>query len=1015
MLLASIFLLHLSCAIGQTFPDFKFRYLTMKDGLSDDYVTAILQDKNGFIWLGTSNGLNRYDGKGIKQFFHDHANPNSLISNRIWEMLVDHKNRIWINTPNGLCCYDQYTDSFTSFSHHPTDKNSLPESLANSLYLGIDNKLWISTYKGFYSVNDNMQLQHESIPVWKADTLQLIQPIYRDNNNRLWTFTNRNIYQLDGKTMQPIKSFPSHSIGTTTNILQDKLDRYWVTTAEGNLFQFNENSGHFSAFKLPVKERSLYAAYQWHDNDNSWLIIPGFSLTLINIKTLESVSFPPNIYNKTGYQGTFWTKMFTDKDNRIWMGYEKGCNVLQMSLQKTTIIPMTLPGQLPYMEPDHFTTDLFHADQENYWVTTGRGILRYDHNWQFISYHKSLIPLSKTTLNETSYPYECKRYGNYLYLTGNFGLIEWDLVSDHTRLIPLPEIGKTPHFSNIAAISADEWLLRTAQDGLYVFNAKKKIITRHLKPGTINDSFIPEYITYLYQTSKGRIFITSKKELVEYDPKHDIFFKHSLQENSIPVTDYYITALDEDDDGMLWIGSMKGIYLYNPAKRKVIKQFPESKVMGPVHNILVDKENNVWCNTRSHIWCWIRKNERWTSYSSLDGLPADVYESVLQLLPDSSIITGIGEKMVQFAPGFLNQNINASSAVYITDVSTEKSNISFAGKTTSQNKIVLEPGEKSFSVDFAVLNYDHPNAIKYLYKLVPVMKEFTENPSGHLNFNYLPPGKYKLLVKGSDKLGNLTKKTDTLDIIIKPYWYQTVWFWILIAGTVAAFVFLLVKRRIAVIRREASLKRKISETEMAALKAQMNPHFMFNCINSIDAFIHSNDKYNATLYLNKFAKLLRNILDSSKHNTVSFSKDIETLKLYIELEELRNDNKFKTIIDIDNELLESDYKVPPLIIQPFVENAILHGLKNKDGKDGLLEIRIKKQGETIEYSIKDNGIGRSAAQLIAQNKDSSYGMQLSYDRIRLFNKENEASVKVTDLYENNIATGTFIQVELKII
>ena len=136
--------------------------------------------------------------------------------------------------------------------------------------------------------------------------------------------------------------------------------------------------------------------------------------------------------------------------------------------------------------------------------------------------------------------------------------------------------------------------------------------------------------------------------------------------------------------------------------------------------------------------------------------------------------------------------------------------------------------------------------------------------------------------------------------------------------------------------------------------------------------------------------------------------------MYIELEELRNDNKFKTIINIDSRLLDSDYKVPPLIIQPFVENAILHGLRNKDGNDGLLEIAIKQTGDKIEYIVKDNGIGRKAAALIAQNKEASYGVQLSNDRIRLFNKEEIASVAITDLFENNTARGTMVKIQLKV-
>src|SRR6185436_14396597 len=153
----------------------------------------------------------------------------------------------------------------------------------------------------------------------------------------------------------------------------------------------------------------------------------------------------------------------------------------------------------------------------------------------------------------------------------------------------------------------------------------------------------------------------------------------------------------------------------------------------------------------------------------------------------------------------------------------------------------------------------------------------------------------------------------------------------------------LVRRRIAAIRNEADLKHRIAETEMMALRAQMNPHFIFNCINSIDALIQSNDKYHATVYLNKFAKLIRNILDSSKQNTIPLAKDIETLRLYIDLEQFRNENKFTADIEIDDWLLQDDYKVPPLIIQPYVENAILHGLRNRVDDKGKLFISIERQ------------------------------------------------------------------------
>lgn len=212
-----------------------------------------------------------------------------------------------------------------------------------------------------------------------------------------------------------------------------------------------------------------------------------------------------------------------------------------------------------------------------------------------------------------------------------------------------------------------------------------------------------------------------------------------------------------------------------------------------------------------------------------------------------------------------------------------------------------------------------------------------------------------------------------------------------------------------------SIELQKKETEMAALKAQMNPHFMFNCINSIDAFIQSNDKYNATLYLNKFAKLIRNVLDNSKENTVLFSKDIDTLKLYTELEQLRSDHSFRVVFDVDEGLLSSDYKVPPLIVQPFIENAIIHGLRNKETKDGLLEICVSQTGSQIRYLVKDNGIGRTAAAKINPGKEKSYGMQMSRERIMLFNKEKNASVSIADLLENGEPAGTEVSVHLNII
>jgi len=277
---------------------------------------------------------------------------------------------------------------------------------------------------------------------------------------------------------------------------------------------------------------------------------------------------------------------------------------------------------------------------------------------------------------------------------------------------------------------------------------------------------------------------------------------------------------------------------------------------------------------------------------------------------------------------------------------------------------------------------------------------------------------YKLQYEFDKKEDSLKQKQLITETKLNAEKKQKYLYWtgLILLALLSFFVFLNFRNQKKINRLAAeTYAKERTELELKSLRAQLNPHFIFNCINSIDAFIHSNDKYNATVYLNKFARLLRNILDSSKLTTVSFAKDIDTLKLYVELEELRHENKFTAIFHIKDELLNNDYKVPALIIQPFVENAILHGLKNREDDNGLLQIEIKKVQSSIEYIIKDNGIGREAAARIAQNKETSYGMQMSNDRIKLFNKEEKASVQVTDLYKDGIAAGTEVRILLNII
>ena len=222
-------------------------------------------------------------------------------------------------------------------------------------------------------------------------------------------------------------------------------------------------------------------------------------------------------------------------------------------------------------------------------------------------------------------------------------------------------------------------------------------------------------------------------------------------------------------------------------------------------------------------------------------------------------------------------------------------------------------------------------------------------------------------------------------------------------------------------KREEKLKsnyqKKISELETKALRAQMNPHFIFNCLNSINSFILRNDTDVASEYLTKFSRLIRLVLDNSRTSVISLSSELECLKLFIEMEEMRFADKFEYSIHVNEKINAETIKVPPLILQPYVENSIWHGLLHKNEK-GKLKIEISEQIGYIICVIEDNGIGREAAREVKSKSSGhrkSHGMGITSQRVIEWNQDNEAAINISDLKdENENAIGTRVEIKLKI-
>ena len=215
-------------------------------------------------------------------------------------------------------------------------------------------------------------------------------------------------------------------------------------------------------------------------------------------------------------------------------------------------------------------------------------------------------------------------------------------------------------------------------------------------------------------------------------------------------------------------------------------------------------------------------------------------------------------------------------------------------------------------------------------------------------------------------------------------------------------------------------EKKLADAELQALRAQMNPHFLFNCLNSINGFIVKNNREKASEYLAKFSKLIRQVLNNSKARKISLEQELETLQLYIDMEKLRFSNEFEYVCTLDPNVETAYVEVPPMLFQPYVENSIWHGLMHKKEGMGKLSLQISRNENQLICEIEDNGIGREAAQQLKSKSASSrksFGMSITEKRLQYssLNKTLENKVEIIDLTTSEgIPKGTKVRIVLSI-
>ncbi|MEQ8323754.1 MAG: histidine kinase [Vicingaceae bacterium] len=460
----------------------------------------------------------------------------------------------------------------------------------------------------------------------------------------------------------------------------------------------------------------------------------------------------------------------------------------------------------------------------------------------------------------------------------------------------------------------------------------------------------------------------------------------------------------EDQEGKIWIGFAEGGLHCFPTGELSSNNFSRYLGRTTVHDMVTDQLGDLWFATSQGLYSLPRLEE--AEYSPPDFLR----ESSASIKKKDNSFKMMQEKEVQ-----------GETIITINDVLPKAviSGIRVNMKdTVLQDLYQLGHNENLIEVEFAGLINNRPEAVQFKYKLSGKDTAWTYSTVNKSVYQGLEPGTYNFYVYAQSKQGSWSENPGSLAFIIAPPFYKTQTFYVLILiglGFVIILVILLLeqlKRRNRM--KEEEFKKRVLQSELQALRAQMNPHFTFNTLSSIQNYISKNDGENASKYLSKFAKLIRMIMENAKQTDVPLEDEMNALKLYLELESLRLRDKFDYKIEVDKEIDQQYTRIPSMLIQPYVENAIWHGITNKEGK-GRLTVEVIKNGSYLKCIIDDDGIGRKAAMKISEKKKKhiSHGMSITSERLDLMNSLNQSdlNVRIEDKMNGSHApTGTRVEI-----
>lgn len=944
---------------------YNFRNYSVEHGMTFIHVQDIFQDDKGYLWTGGYGGLSSFDGYRFTNYSPRHG----LNHYSVQAIVQDSAKRIVAGTIEGLSVFDG--KSFHNYGR----SEGLGNEYINCLAVRAGT-VAIGTEEGLF------YLSHNKITAEKKLGRQNIRKL-KGRQDGFVASSPHKLFSLGAETSE-LFSFLPNSDTIITCFEFDHENRLWLGTNKG-LFQLSGKkigqvllSGTEVTALYADKANSLWIGT--HENLISYTGVlkaytPGKEYNANDILSITS-DYEKNIWIGThnglfkfrdegfvcydaddGLKSTMIYPIVVDRRNHIWFGTERGG---MYSFDGNKFTNYSTANGLPGITVRGLVFDSLWR----LWISTERGL--------WLRVNNDYVPLPELQNLFIQTLFLDRRQRLWVGLTDGVACVE-NIYSNAPKVtrMKLPGPAKTADFL-ITSFCGDDrgnvWMASFIS-GLYLYDGKeiKDVTTTYrLSTRSVAEVRIAKDRTLYIATLDG-LYIINPETIVQY----------KLTEEDGLNSDLVYSLLLADDDKTLWAGTNQG------ANKIDLGTFFTDHIPRIVSFGKSDGFKGVECNAGG--LCEDSSGTFW--FATVNGI-------------------------VRHTPGKYTPN-------------TLEPRISFTGfklfydDTLLPQKAVLPSSLNNITFQYTGICLTNPEKVRYMHKLEGYDRNWSpETQQNLVRYSNLPAGRYTFMVKCCNNQGIWNSVPLQFAFTVTPPLWQRWWFIGGELGFMGAVIFLIFRIRLNQLRkeqqRESRVQIAIAKNELKALRAQMNPHFLFNSLNSIQQYILNHKEEEAAFYLNRFARLMRMILSNSEKQTVTLSEEISALQLYIELERMRFSNKFDYEIKVEE--VDTDYEqIPTMLLQPYVENAILHGLV-PDNKKGMLSIRFFMREGFLHAVIEDTGIGRKrSAEINEQSRKAhaSMGMKITRDRLKLMGDVQQTSYTsvITDFTDHEgHALGTRVEI-----